>query len=205
MRSSIPDHSFCNKLFGTLCFLFALFGALPCSAPAQTPTEQSPAPAYTAPSPRAKRYQLDHIEGQIVFAPGSPKGEYGAGGLHLALFDPSRKAVTTVIAGDGGQFVIKDVAPGTYTLIVGADTLQTLSIPLEVKASASGRVPLGPGLLLHMRLKTDKRKTFATPITNMALRAEILQRLAKDQEVRNAMIQHGVDHPDKEIEARMTA
>jgi hypothetical protein len=58
-------------------------------------------------------------------------------------------------------------------------------------------------LLLHLREKQDKRKSYVTPVTHPALRKELLAMVERDQNIRNEMIKSGADHPSKEVLARM--
>ncbi|HKC64126.1 MAG TPA: DUF6624 domain-containing protein, partial [Pyrinomonadaceae bacterium] len=58
-------------------------------------------------------------------------------------------------------------------------------------------------LLLHLRDEQDRRKSYVTPVTNPALRKELLAMVEKDQNIRNEVIKSGADHPSKEVVARM--
>lgn len=183
-------------------FVVFVLGVLSQRVGAQPPPDAKAAIPYVKPPAHAKTFRVRHIEGQVVLVPTSEKQVGAASGLHLALFNENQASVSTVVSGDNGQFEIRDAAPGFYTLVVAEETLHSLSIPLQVTEGASASVPADPALLLYMRPKTERRQSVAAPITNRLLRAELLVRVAEDQEIRNEMIRHGMEHPDKQIQTR---
>ncbi|HLK58470.1 MAG TPA: carboxypeptidase-like regulatory domain-containing protein [Chthonomonadaceae bacterium] len=180
-----------------------LFGFRPHGAIAQPPQDKNTPLEYIKPTGR-KPFQVVRIEGQTVFAAPGAKGESSATGVRITLFRSPQASVATISSKENGRFAFQSVAPGDYTLIVGADGLQPLSIPIQVEADHPQNAAQRPALLLHLRQTEDKRNSFVTPITNPALRAELLQMVKEDQDIRNTWIQHGVDHPDKAIEDRMS-
>jgi hypothetical protein len=137
-----------------------------------------------------------------VIASASQKGVGAASGLQIALFDEHHSPVSTAVSGESGEFGLKDVAPGRYTLVVANDAFHPLSIPLQVGATASASTVPDPALLLYLRFKTDRRRSRVAPIASRSLRNELLQWVKEDQDIRNEAIKHGIDHPDKEIQAR---
>jgi hypothetical protein len=104
---------------------------------------------------------------------------------------------------DRGQFELANVAPGEYVLIVFAGEALQINVPLRLVPAGKADPP--QRLLLHMREKEDQRKSYATLVTNLALRKELLTLVEQDQKLRNEMIKSGVDHPDKAIMARLDA
>ena len=160
--------------------------------------------AYIPASKGARVFEADRVEGQAVLARPERKWAAPAIGLRIGLFDQKHAPVATVVTGENGEFQIKGVAPGVYTLVVGANTMRTLSVPVRVR-SERGRNVAEPALLLTIRLNTDRRNSVASRIADRALRDELLQRVEKDQAIRNEWIRHGADHPDKEIQARWVA
>jgi hypothetical protein len=188
------------------CVLLSVFVFVFCARCAEAQPQEPKPPLPYVPSPKgAKRFQGERIEGQVVFTQPSAKNMIPAEGVQIALFDEKQTRVLTVRSGENGRFEIKEVAPGAYTLVVGAESLHLLSIPLRVTSPASASAPVVSALLLRMYSNTDRRKSVVTPIKNNALRTELLERVRKDQAIRNEMIQRGVDQLDKEIEARMAA
>lgn len=150
------------------------------------------------------RYRLDRIEGQAVFGNVSEKGElWGASNLCVVLFQQKDERLSaSVLTESGGQFTFANVAPGNYVLIVSQGGLHEIIISVEVADRRREKAVQSWLLLLHMRSKEDPRKSFVTPITEPALRAELLKREREEQAIRNDLIKSGADHPDKSIEAR---
>jgi hypothetical protein len=149
------------------------------------------------------RYRLDRIEGQAVYGAVSEKGELqSASGLCVALFNRKNKRfVADVRTESGGQFQFPNVVPGEYVLILSIGALHEIIVPVELTNS---RLAKGNRrqLLLHLRDKEDRRNSFVTAITEPALRAELVERLRKDQAIRNEIIANGADRSDKALEAR---
>jgi len=158
-----------------------------------------------APPLRSKSYRLSRIEGQVVYASPSQKWDSGSvNGLCVALFNRvSGELVTEGTTDDTGQFVLANVTPGEYVLIVFAGEALQINVPLQLVPAGKAGPPRR--LLLHMREKEDQRKSYVTLVTNLALRKELLTLVEQDQNLRNEMIKSGVDHPDKAIVARLDA
>jgi hypothetical protein len=158
---------------------------------------------YPAPDISAPNYRLNRIEGQTVYASPSQKWELGSGnGVCVTIFSrKSKQYVASVRTDDKGQFGFPNIAPGEYTLIASAGDLQVISIP--VKLIAAGKDHKSHRLLLHLREKHDKRKSYVTPVTHSDLRKELLVLVERDQKIRNEMIKSGVDHPSKELVASL--
>ena len=157
---------------------------------------------YSDPDPLVRPYQLTRLEGQAVYAPPQLKWEQGtAGGVCLVIFDKTSKSqVATVVTDDKGQFEFADIKPGAYTLVASAGELQVISIAIRISSGGKYR---SKRLLLHLREKEDKRKTYVTMVTRADLRRELLLMAEQDQNIRNEMIKKGADNPGKEILARM--
>jgi hypothetical protein len=158
---------------------------------------------YSPPDDNLQSYQLNRIEGQAVYASPSQKWELGSGnGLCVTLFNRSNgKSVANVITDGKGQFEFVNIANGEYVLIAFAGDLQKVVIPIQLIPVRKTNKP--QRLLLHLREKDDKRKSYVTPVTNLALRKELLAMVEQDQNIRNEMIKSGVNHPSKAILARM--
>jgi hypothetical protein len=152
------------------------------------------------------RYRLRSLEGQAVYGEASDKGELqSASGVCLALFDPGDKhLVVNAKTEPGGQFRFAGVAPGKYVLILDVSALHPIIIPVELAGHPRGNAFREWDLLLHLRSKEDRKKSFVTPITQPALRRELLRRVREDQAIRDEMIRKGMVHPDKDVQARMT-
>jgi hypothetical protein len=125
--------------------------------------------------------------------------------VQLALFDEKHTPIAALLSGQEGEFEIKEVPPGSYTLVVGKETLHGLSIPLRIRTSTSTSASVETALQLIMRSEMDKRQSAATLITNQFLRAELLEMVKKDQDIRHAWIRQGVDQPPPEIQAQVAA
>jgi len=172
------------------------------NATAQQPPDKCSQIRYAEPA-RSAPYRAKTIEGQAVYASPTQKWEAGpAGGVCVGLFNASNhEIVANVVTDDKGQFKFLDVIPGRYTFVASAGDLQVLSIAIEL---TSARVTVNSGrLLLHLRQQHDKRKTFVTGVSNPALRQELLSMVERDQNIRNEMISGGLDHPSKDVTARM--
>jgi hypothetical protein len=158
---------------------------------------------YSTPNVNAQSYRLARIEGQAVYASPSQKWELGSvKGLCVTLFSRRSKLhVASVTTDDKGQFEFVDVPPAEYVLAAFAGDLQKVIIPIQLVPARKAGKP--QRLLLHLREKDDERKSYVTPVTHLALRRELLAMIERDQKIRNEMIQSGVDHPNKEILARM--
>ena len=204
MRSACPQQIVSCRYVITFCVL-CVFGILPQWAGAQPQSASQSAAAYVQPPKGASLIRLNHVVGQVVIER-VPKNWFGAAQrLQIALFDTTHVLIATVLSDDEGQFEIEGIVPGAYTLAAGADSLHLLSIPLLVGPGPLDHAPLEHGLLLIMRANTDRRMSAASAITNQTLRAELLEMVKKDQDIRREWIRQGVDHPDKEVQARMEA
>ena len=197
---------------------------------AQQPQSKCSQVKYSERMTNAYPYLLKGIEGQAVYGEVSERGELqSASAVCVALFDQKdKRLVANVTTESAGQFKFANVAPGKYVLIVSVSALHEIIIPVEV-ADSPGSVESpssiesrssieSPGsvgsrtrakafkhwqLLLHLRSRDDRKKSFVTPITQPGLRAEILKMEREDQAIRNEIIKNSADHPDKVIEARM--
>jgi len=110
--------------------------------------------------------------------------------------------VASVTTDPKGQFEFANIAPGEYVLISVAGDLQQINVPIEIVSAAKVKPQR---LLLHLREKDDNRKSYVTQVTNLTLRKELLTMVKQDQDIRNELINSGVDHPKNEISARMDA
>jgi len=186
--------------------LFVLTSVLFCEGNvfAQQPQSKCFQISYSAPSPNLKSYRANRLEGQAVYASTTAKWELGPGNdLCVTLF--SRKdgdLVAFVTTDNKGQFKFANIKPGDYALISVADELRQINVPLQI-VSAGKVKPLR--LLLHLRESGDNRKSYVTQVTNLTLRKELLAMVEQDQDIRNELIKSGVDHPNREISARMDA
>lgn len=160
---------------------------------------------------RSKPYRFNRIEGQAVFAPISQKWDSGTDGVCVAVFNRNDgRLVAAVGTHDGGQFQFGKLEPGRYTLVAAVEENQSQEIAIPVRLDnafdkvAVGENVTGQRLLLHMRLKEDKRKSFVTVITNPALREGLLQMVEEDQAIREEWIKAGVDRPQESLIQRMS-
>lgn len=120
----------------------------------------------------------------------------------VTLFNKKNSEFVATVTTDGkGQFEFANIAPGKYVLIALAGDLQKIIIPIQLIPAGKANKP--QRLLVHLREKEDKRKSYVTPVTNLALRKELLTMVEQDQNIRNEMIKSGVDHLSKGILARM--
>lgn len=190
---------------GLVIIIFTFAAIIPWQkdVPAQQPQSKCSQIRYSTPDVSVQSYRLNRIEGQAVYASPSQKWELGSGnGVCVTLFNrKSKELVASVATDDNGQFEFVNIAPGEYMLIASAGDLQEISIPVRLiparKANKSQR------LLLHLREKEDKRKSYVTLVPHPALRKELLAMVERDQNIRNEMIKSGVDNPGKGILARM--
>jgi hypothetical protein len=86
-----------------------------------------------------------------------------------------------------GQFALRAPHDGTYTLVAAArssDEPESLAVRVRVVSGAAARRLEGHRLLLRIRLRSDSRHSFATAVSNEALRRELLEMAAKDQVLR---------------------
>lgn len=160
---------------------------------------------YTAPPPHSKSYRLSRIEGQAVYASPAQKWDSGSGNaVCVTLFSGTNgNVVARVTTDDKGQFEFARFAPGAYVLIAFAGDLQKIIVPIQLVPAGKAVKP--QRLLLHLREQEDQRKSYVTSVTNLALRKRLLALVEEDQNLRNEMIQGGVDHPDKALLARLDA
>src|SRR6267142_5245196 len=160
--------------------------------------------SYSAPSPNLKSYRTNRVEGQAVYASTTAKWELGPGNnLCVTLFGRKNgNLVASVTTDPKGQFEFANIAPGEYVLISVAGDLQQINVPIEIVSAAKVKPQR---LLLHLREKDDNRKSYVTQVTNLTLRKELLTMVKQDQDIRNELINRGVDHPKNEISARMDA
>jgi len=188
-----------------VAIMFALTVLVLCegNAFARLPQSKCSQIKYSAPSTNLKNYRTNRVEGQAVYASPTAKWELGPGNdLCVNLF--SRKngdLVASVTTNGKGQFEFANIAPGEYVLLSVAGDLQQINIPIQIVSAAK---VIRPGrLLLHLRENGDSRKSYVTRLTNLSLRKELLAMVEQDQDIRNKLIESGVDHPKKEISARM--
>ena len=188
-----------------IIFALAAILHLRTDASAQQPQSKCSQISYSPPQINLKSYRLNRIEGQAVYASPSQKWELGSGnGLCVTLFDRKKSRLVANVTTDGkGLFEFVGIAPGEYVLIAVAGDLQRIVIPIQLVPSGKANRP--QRLLLHLREKEDKRESYVTPVTNPALRRELLAMVERDQNVRNEMIEGGVDNPSREILARTAA
>ena len=156
---------------------------------------------YSAPDPTLQLYRLSHLEGQAVYAGPEQKWELGsANGVCVVIFDrKSKLQIASATTDDKGQFEFANIEPGIYTLVASAGDLQVISIPVELRV----RNVESQRLLLHLRDKQDKRKSYVSRVKHAALRKELLRMVGEDQNIRNEMIKSGADNPSKDITMRM--
>lgn len=153
-------------------------------------------------------YRLKGIEGQAVYGAVSEKGELqSASAVCVALFNQKdKRLVANVTTESSGQFKFANVAPGKYVLIFSVSALHEIIIPVEVAAGPRAKAFKRWGLLLHLRSRDDRKKSFVTPITQPGLRAELLKMWREDQAIRDEIIQNGFnlhDHDRQALDARM--
>jgi hypothetical protein len=177
-------------------------------AVAQEPPGKCSQVKYSKRVTNAYSYRLKGVEGQAVYGEVSERGElWPASAVCVALFNQKdERFVTSVTTESGGQFKFATVAPGKYVLIVSVSELHEIIIPVEV-ADRPGPHPFKRWqLLLHLRSREDRKKSFVTPITQPILRAELLKMLREDQAIRNEIIKNGSTLHDlnrQTLDARM--
>ena len=159
---------------------------------------------YSDPDSKVREYQLMQLEGQAVYASPEQKWEQGpAGGVCVVIFDKSNKSqVGMVITDDKGQFEFANIKPGAYTLVASAGDLQVISIAVRIGSEGKDK---SKRLLLHLREKEDKRKTYVTMVARADLRSELLHMVQEDQKIRNEMIKKGAAQPSEDMRARIDA
>jgi hypothetical protein len=120
----------------------------------------------------------------------------------VTLFNRKSRELVAAVTTDGkGQFEFVHIAPGEYVLIAFGGDLKKIIVPIQLILPLKTNKP--QRLLLHFREKDDTREAYVTPVTNLALRKELLAMGERDQNIRNEMIKVGVDHPGKALLARM--
>ena len=151
------------------------------------------------------RYRLNGLEGQVVYGAVSERGELrGASGVCIGLFNQNdKRLVASATTESGGQFEFPDVAPGRYLLVLSMSQLHEIAVPIQIAGGPNANGFKYWGLLLHLRSREDRKKSFITPITQPGVREELLKTLQEDQAIRSESIKSGSDHPDKAIAARM--
>jgi hypothetical protein len=174
-------------------------------ANAQKADEKCRQIVYSPHKKGARPYPVRRIEGQALFAFVSQKEEMSVGGICLVLFsEKDKKPVAATTTNDNGQFEFADVAPGAYTLIASAADEELQKIVLAIRLYAAKEKGSGAqGILFHLRSKEDRRNSYAAPITNPALREELLQMFKQDQSIRDEMIAKGIDYPDQATREKM--
>jgi hypothetical protein len=186
--------------------LFVLASVLgirgPGAALSQAPPEACSAVIYSQPEAGVRRYVLDRVEGQAVFASAvKDKDQQNAEDACIALFEEKdRRRIATATVDGRGLFALTGVAPGRYTLVAAMAGERGLAVPIEL-AKGSG----GPRLLLRLHDAGDPEKSLAALVTDPGLRRELLRMAEQDQAVREEMTRSGWDHPDPGIAARMAA
>jgi hypothetical protein len=189
--------------------VLALFLAVSClaicgpqAAFCQSPPAVCPALVPAHPEKGARRYVLDRVEGQAVLASASKEMNLARlPGLCIALFEEKGERQAAAGATDEqGAFALTGVAPGRYTLVAARKGLRGIALPVELTAGA-GKA----GLLLRLRPEEDPGKSTASPVSDLGLRRELLQRLEQDQAIRQEWTKSGVDHPDPKVGERMAA
>ena len=182
-----------------LVVAFSASGAL-----AQQPQSKCSQGEYSERMTNALPYRLKSIEGQVVYGDVSEKGEFQAvSNVCVALFNrKDKRLVANVPTASGGQFKFGNLAQGSYVLILSLSSLYGIVIPVRVDDSPGAKAFKRRGLMLHLRSREDRKKSFVTPITQLLLREELVTMGREDQAIRNQMIQNGADVSDKAIEER---
>jgi len=172
--------------------------------PAWQPQSKCSQIKYSTPDVSTRTYRLSKIDGQAVYASPTQKWELGIGnGVCVTLFDRrGYEVAASVTTDDKGQFEFIDLASGEYVLIAFAGDLQRIVIPIQL--GSSGKANKAPRLLLHLREKEDKRRSYVTLVTDRALRKELLAMIEQDQAIRMEMIKGGADNPSPTVMARMS-
>jgi len=191
-----------------VCSLFVCLGLSayavigPEAAISQPPDAACSSLVPSKPEKGARRFILDHVEGQAVLASASREmNSASLVGVCIALFEEKgQRQAAAVVTNDQGAFVLTGVAPGRYTLNAARKGLRGIALPVEL-TTGSGK----SGLLLRLPQEGDKEKSGATLVTDLDLRRELLQRLEQDQAIRQEMTRNGWDHPDPKIVERMAA
>lgn len=171
---------------------------------AQQPQGKCSQGEYSERMTNARPYRLTGIEGQAVYGEVSEKGEFqSASNVCVALFDrKDKRLVANVPTASGGQFKFANLARGSYVLIVSLSKLHEIIIPVRVDQSPRAKGFKRWGLMLHLRSREDRKKSFVTAITQPVLREELLTMGREDQAIRNQRIRNGADVSDKAIEER---
>jgi hypothetical protein len=151
------------------------------------------------------RYRLRGIKGQVVYGAVAERGELtGASGVCIGLFNPNdKRLVATATTESGGQFEFPGVAPGRYLLVLSVSELHEIAVPIQIADGPNAIGSKNWGLLLHLRSREDRKKSFITPITQPGIREALLKAVKEDQGIRDEWIKSGSGHPDKAIAARM--
>jgi hypothetical protein len=156
-------------------------------------------------APESAVLTIDQLQGQLLFAPPEEAHEMGGvSGVCVVLFDRRDRRALSVVVTDEGRFSLPRPGPGTYLLVASMEPLRPLAIPIQLSSPALGP-DAGRGLLLHMRATEDSRTSYATVISHLELRRELLEMARADQDVRQEWIRKGVTTPDSVLAARMAA
>jgi hypothetical protein len=169
------------------------------------PQSKCPEVKYSKRMTNAPLYRLKAIEGQAVYGEVSERGELqAASAVCVALFSQKEKRlVANVTTDSGGQFKFANIAPGQYRLILSLSALHEIIIPVQVSNRPRAKGFKRWGLLLHLRAREDRKKSFVTPITQPGLREELLKLEREDQAIRNELIKNGANIHDQALDARM--
>jgi hypothetical protein len=173
----------------TAIAVLAVLGLAAPFATAQQPDAPCGGVQPVRPRPRAPVLLLPAVAGQVVFAMPGQHWESGpVGGFCVVLSDARGGAPVAVTVTDAdGQFAARTPHDGDYTLVATAassDEPEPLAVRVRVVSGGAARHVDGHRLLLRIRLRSDSRHSFATVVSDDALRRELVEMAANDQVLR---------------------
>jgi len=151
----------------------------------------------------ASRVTVDTLAGQAVFQPAD--GSFPLGSISyvcIAVFKlDTGEIISSGVTGELGVFDIPVPGAREFMLIAAHQEFADVTLHVQIRNDLNDS-DLERGLLLRMS-EQDRNASRASEIENLGVRQELLRMHEADQDIRNQLIQAGMESPDPEIQARM--